>query len=145
MSAKPSALEQKINQVYDLSKTISEAAYKGNAKAFGQGYERLKALSLQEADSHPVFLEALADFTEDHDEALGYYQQAYALAEAQEHKAHLSSLALALALIYEDRAEIAKAYAWINKATVNSISIKEQDLKDEIQVVAMHLKQLVAQ
>lgn len=131
-------------QVHLLAVELLKAADDDNAAVFNRLYAELQALCEQHeqdvALNHPVQWETLADFTEDHQQALALYSKALALAEALQAKEYVASIAYASAqiLLELDDREAALARAIIAKKNVSNSPDKE--LKSEINSLLASLK-----
>ena len=131
-------------QVHLMAVELLKAADEDNAAVFNRLYAELQALCEQHeqdvALNHPVQWETLADFTEDHQQALALYSKALMLAEALEAREYVASIAYASAqiLLELDDRDAALERAIIAKKNVSNSPDKE--LKSEINSLLASLK-----
>ena len=82
-------------KVHTLATELLEAAENDDGELFSRHYLELKTLCDDNENSdknHPVQWETLADFTEDLQQALAYYQKALGYAEKIDAKDYMASI-----------------------------------------------------
>ena len=123
-------------QVHGLATDLMTAANKDDETAFNGLYDELKTLCLDnekdEVKNHPVQWETLADFTEDSEIALPYYQKALAYAEAINSHDFMASINYAIAMLYQDEDKLEQALESVKQASVHAKDIGDNELQNEI-------------
>lgn len=99
-----------------LTDQLLEAAESGESEAFVKAYENLYQLCYEHEDdekNHPLQWEILADFTEDSDQVIRFYQKALGFADEIKLMPALASCQFSLAqhYLYEDDKEQARCAA----------------------------------
>jgi len=129
-------------QVHSLAKGLLNAAEKENDTFFDQQYNELK--SICEANeggnkNHPVQWETLADFTEDIDDALAYYQKAFGFAKAIDAYDYMASIHFSMATFLSGQGKtemaLAAAQSAEQHASRNEDEILKQDIADLISML----------
>lgn len=123
---------------------LLKAAEADNDASFDELYGQLKKLCFDNEGNaelnHPVQWETLADFTEDQQPALDYYQRALALAEASGAKDYTASVAFSMASIYEQRNDNDQAWLMAQKAAQAATGSIDSELKADINKLLTALK-----
>ena len=136
-------LNTKIYQaVYVLAEELLEASNRKNQERFDELYADLKAICVDNEDTdkdHPVQWEALADFTEDGDEALALYSKALDKAIAINSKDYMSSIAFSMAELQVQLGQIKAAVENLKNAKVSANKIEDKQLKNEIHDLLVEL------
>lgn len=121
--------------VYILAEELLEANNRRDQETFDALYAQLKAICTDNEDTdkdHPVQWEALADFTEDADEALALYQKALDKATAINSKDYMSSIAYSMAELQVQVGQIKEAIENLKNAKITANKIEDKVLKNEI-------------
>jgi len=136
-------LNTKIYQaVYVLAEELLEANNRKNQTLFAELYADLKAICVDNEGTdkdHPVQWEALADFTEDGDEALALYSKALEKATAINSKDYMSSIAYAMAELQVQMGQIKEAVENLKNAKISANKIEDKELKNEIHDLLVEL------
>jgi tetratricopeptide (TPR) repeat protein len=136
-------LNTKIYQaVYVLAEELLEANNRKNQTLFAELYADLKAICVDNEGTdkdHPVQWEALADFTEDGDEALALYSKALEKATAINAKDYMSSIAYAMAELQVQMGQIKEAVENLKNAKIYANKIEDKELKNEIHDLLVEL------
>ena len=103
--------------------------------------QQLCATNQGSPKDHPLQWEALADFTEDGDQAMDIYEVALATAEKLALPVFTASAYLAMALRQVEFEEKAQALLFANKANDVAQSIESEELKTEITELLSQLTQ----
>lgn len=96
------SLHQEVEQLTDALLTAAEQA---NSAAYAKHYAALLALCYEYAEekqNHPLQWEILADFTEDSQEAISFYQKALGFADEIRDFSALYSSQISLARLYKE-------------------------------------------
>ena len=121
--------------VYSLSEKLMEAANNDNQKAFDSLYGQLKAVCIENENTHkdhPEQWETLADFTEDLEDAVAGYAKALAKAIAINSKDHMTSIAFSMAKLQIELGQVDAAIINLQNAKISANKIEDKDLKVEI-------------
>ncbi|CAM3994850.1 tetratricopeptide repeat protein [Psychrobacter arenosus] len=136
-------LNTKIYQaVYVLAEELLEANNRKNQVRFAELYADLKAICIDNEGTekdHPVQWEALADFTEDGDEALALYSKALEKATEINAKDYMSSIAYAMAELQVQMGQIKEAVENLKNAKISANKIEDKELKNEIHDLLVEL------
>ena len=136
-------LNTKIYQaVYVLAEELLEANNRKNQARFDELYAELKAICVDNEGTdkdHPVQWEALADFTEDGDEALALYSKALDKATAINSKDYMSSIAYSMAELQVQMGQIKAAVENLKNAKISANKIEDKQLKNEIHDLLVEL------
>ena len=122
-------------QVESLAESMMSAANKDDEAAFYGFYNQLKCLCSEyigKKNNHPVLLETLADFTEDSEEAIKCYLQAYGLADQLKENEYKASIQFSLAQRYMELNRTAEAKGCLLKAEKFASYTEDEELKREI-------------
>ena len=123
-------------QVHRLAIQLLNAADEENDKVFDELYAELKNLcETNEADettNHPVQWETLADFTQENELALSYYDKALNYAKAIDAKDYIASISYAMAKILLESNEKEQALELAKQAHNAAASGNDAELKKEI-------------
>jgi hypothetical protein len=125
-------------QVHKLATDLLTAAQKENVGVFTALYEQLKAICYEHENSeknHPVQWETLADFTEESDDALRYYQIALSCAEKIASHDFIASINYAMAVIYEALDQPEDTLKHVKDAAKSSPKIQDSNLQEEIKAL----------
>lgn len=123
------------NDILTFSQNIANASAAENDEQRIEACKSLQKLCATNQDSpndHPLQWEALADFTEDGDQALDIYQVGLAIAEKLKLAQYSSSIYLAMAQRYQEFGELEKSIEFATKANEMAQEIKSEELKIEI-------------
>mgnify|MGYP000540978513 CR=1 FL=1 len=133
-----------FNEILKISQDLADASAKDDEKSRTEHYQALIKLCANNEDSpkdHPLQWEALADFTNDSDQALDIYQKGLVSAEKLKLPNFIASIYLAMAERHHEMAEQDQALAFANKANDLSESITSDDLKNDISELLQQLNQ----
>lgn len=123
-------------QVHKLAVDLLKAAEKDDGDVFTTHYESLKALCYEHEDeerkNHAVQWETLADFTEDTEEALHYYEKGLGYAEDIKAFDYIASINYAIALLQQENSNEKLALAAIQQANEAASKISDSELQREI-------------
>ena len=124
------------NEILDICQNIANAS--ANDDDNGRNcacadLQKLCATNQNSPKDHPLQWEALADFTDDGDQAMDIYQIALTIAEKLKLDTFTASIYLAMALRQEEFEETSKALEYANLANAASQNITSVELKEEIQ------------
>jgi len=123
-------------KVHSLAEGLLKAAQQENTEEFQSQYVELLALCEENEGTeknHPVQWEALADFTEESDDALPLYKKALVIAENESLHDYIASINYAMAVLYEELGETKQALAAAEQANAQAGNIVDEVLKEEIQ------------
>jgi hypothetical protein len=112
-----------------------EAASNENTPVFYGLYAELKAVCMDNENTdkdHPVQWEALADFTEELEDAEAAYEKALEKATAINSKDYMSSVAFSLAALQIELGKTDAATKNLQDAQISANKIEDKDLKREI-------------
>ncbi|NQY89744.1 MAG: hypothetical protein HRT51_18770 [Colwellia sp.] len=124
------------NEILDICQNIANASAKDNDEARTSACNDLQKLCATNQNSpkdHPLQWEALADFTEDGEQAMDIYQIALAIAEQLKLETFTASVYLAMAQRQQEFEESSKALAYANLANTAAQNINSEELKQEVQ------------
>ena len=123
-------------KVVQYAKDLLAAAEKDNEKLFNRYYDELKSLCAdnenEERKNHPVQWETLADFTEDVDEALGYYTKALHYAKLLEADDYIASINFSMGMLFKEKSDDKKALEHAIDAESSVKKIEDNELLREI-------------
>ncbi|WP_131668937.1 tetratricopeptide repeat protein [Psychrobacter pygoscelis] len=128
--------------VYILAEELLEANSRKDQETFDALYADLKAICIENEDTdkdHPVQWEALADFTEDTDQALALYKKALNKATAINSKDYMSSIAFSMAELQVQVGQIKEAIENLKNAKITANKIEDKQLKNEIHDLLVEL------
>jgi len=97
-----------------------------------QKLQKLCATNQNSPKDHPLQWEALADFTEDGDQAIDIYQVGLEIAQKLKLDTYIASIYLAMAMRYQEFEELDKALEFAEKANELIDSITDEEFKTEI-------------
>lgn len=121
--------------VYSLSEKLMEAANNDNQKAFDSLYAQLKAICIDNENTHkdhPEQWETLADFTEELEDAVAGYTKAQEKAVAINSKDHMASIAFSMAKLQLELGQHDAAIINLQNAKISANKIDDKELKLEI-------------
>jgi hypothetical protein len=124
-----------FDQILTICQDIANASAAENDEARLAACKELQILCATNQDSpndHPLQWEALADFTEDGDQAMDIYQVGLATAEKMSLSIFQASITLAIAQRYHEFEEKEKALEFAEKANELAKVIDNDDLKKDI-------------
>ncbi len=124
-----------FDEILTICQEIANASAADNDEARLAACKKLQVLCATNQDSpkdHPLQWEALADFTEDGDQAMEIYQIALALSEKMVLPTCQASITLAMAQRHHEFEELEKALDLAEKANVFAESIDNVELKNDI-------------
>jgi tetratricopeptide (TPR) repeat protein len=131
------------DDILKLCQTMANASANENEKARIEAHKALQKLCQSNADTpkdHPLQWEALADFTDDGDQAIDIYQLALNSAEKRSLMASQASIHLAIAQRYVEFEETEKAIEYITNAYDLLKHVESAELKTEITELFEKLK-----
>ncbi len=121
--------------VYNLAEKLMAAAKQEDREAFDSLYAELKAICVDNENTdkdHPEQWEALADFTEELEDAVAGYKKALEKAIAINSKDHMSSIAFSMATLQIELDQTDAAIKNLQDAKVSADKIEDRKLKVEI-------------
>lgn len=124
-----------FKQVELLAENMMEAANKDDETSFYGFYDQLKALCNEYAGKkaeHPVLWETLADFTEDSEEAIQCYKQAYKKADELKENEYKASIQFSLAQRYMELQQSVDAHESLLKAEKFASYTEDEELKMDV-------------
>lgn len=122
-------------QVLSLAHALASAVGSDNDKEYNRRYTELESLCAQAGragKSHPFYLETLADFTLDDEEALDIYEEALKLSEGPEHIESRVSILLAIAERYRELEDPEAALGYANEASRSIGGVENEALKADL-------------
>jgi len=123
------------NDILAICQEIANASATDNDELRLTACKKLQVLCATNQGSpkdHPLQWEALADFTEDGDQAMDIYEVALATAEKLSLPTFTTSAYLAMALRQVEFEENEQALVFANKANDAAQSIESEELKTEV-------------
>ncbi|MDX2367062.1 MAG: hypothetical protein QNK36_01435 [Colwellia sp.] len=124
------------NEILDICQNIANASEKDDEDARSSAcgdLQKLCATNQNSPKDHPLQWEALADFTDDGDQAMDIYQIALAIAEKLKLETFVASVYLAMAQRQQEFEETSKALEYATMANNAAQHISSEELKQEIQ------------
>ncbi len=124
------------DEILDICQHIAKASAKDDDNARSNACNDLQKLCATNQNSpkdHPLQWEALADFTEDGDQAMDIYQIALTIAEKLKLDTFIASVYLAMAQRQQEFEESSKALEYANMANLAAQNISSEELKQEVQ------------
>jgi len=124
-----------FTDILKISQAIADASAHSNEVAREENYKLLIKLCAANENSpkdHPLQWEALADFTNDSEQALEIYQKGLHCAEKLKLVDYTASIYLAMAQRFDEMEQSDKAIASANKANDLSSDIANEELKTDI-------------
>ena len=124
------------NEILDICQNIANASEKDDEDARNSASGDLQKLCANNQNSpkdHPLQWEALADFTDDGDQAMDIYQIALAIAEKLKLATFITSVYLAMAQRQQEFEESSKALEYATMANTAAQTISSEELKQEVQ------------
>ncbi|MCB8890242.1 tetratricopeptide repeat protein [Vreelandella malpeensis] len=121
--------------VYELAEKLMRAAHKDDREGFEALYGELEAICIDNEyteKDHPEQWETLADFTEEHAEALALYQKALDKAVAKSLDDYIASIGYSMASLWVELEDEEAALVALRKAKASAGTIEDNDLKREI-------------
>lgn len=128
-----------FEQVERLAHELMAAAEADNEEQFYALYDQLKQLCQAHKGSkkdHPVLWETLGDFSEENDDAINAYNQAYQLAEQMKENEYKASIQYSLAQRYLEEDRKTEAGDALVKAAKFASFTEDEELQREIQLLA---------
>jgi len=122
-------------EILTICQEIANASTAENDELRLAACKKLQVLCATNQNSpkdHPLQWEALADFTDDGDQAIDIYQVAIATAEKLALPTFIASAYLAIAQRYNEFDEQEKALEFANKADEAALNVDSAELKAEI-------------
>ena len=132
------------NEILEICQNIANASEKDDDDARNSAcgdLQKLCATNQSSPKDHPLQWEALADFTEDGEQAMDIYEVALATAEKLALPVFTASAYLAMALRQVEFEEKEQALIFANKANDVAQSIESEELKTEITELLSQLTQ----
>lgn len=124
-----------FKQVESFAENMMDAASKGDEKSFYDFYDQLKCLCDEnngKKHDHPVLWETLADFTDDCEESIHFYMQAYQIADKLKENEYKASIQFSLAQRYMELGQSVEAKSSLLKAEKFASYTEDEELKREI-------------
>ena len=124
------------NEILDICQNIANASEKDDDDARNIACGDLQKLCATNQDSpkdHPLQWEALADFTDDGDQAMDIYQIALAVAHKLKLDTFVASVYLAMAQRQQEFEESSKALEYATMANIAAQNISSEELKQEVE------------
>lgn len=128
--------------VHNFAGELLDAAHIKDQVAFDALYADLKALCEEHEGTekdHPVQWEALADFTDELEDAVVIYEKALVKAEEINSKDYMSSVAFSMATLQVELKQTDAAIENLKKAKISANKIADKDLKAEIDALLAKL------
>ncbi len=132
-----------FDEILAISQDIANASTAENDALRLEHCQKLQKLCATHQNSpkdHPLQWEALADFTEDGDQAIDIYQVGLAIAEKLNLASYKASIYLAMSQRYQEFEEAEKALEQAQNAHALIDSIDNEEFKNEIIEVLAGLK-----
>lgn len=132
------------NDILTICQEIANASANDNDELRIESCKKLQVLCATNQGSpkdHPLQWEALADFTEDGDQAMDIYEIAIATADKMKLPTFTASSYLSMAQRYVEFEENEQAVIYANKANDAAQSIESEELKAEITELLSQLEQ----
>jgi hypothetical protein len=123
------------NDILAICQDIAKASSNDNDELRLVALKKLQVLCATNQNSpkdHPLQWEALADFTEDGDQALDIYEIAAATAEKLKLPTFIASAYLSMAQRHVEFEENSQALSFAQKASAAAKTIESEELKAEI-------------
>ncbi|MAY41300.1 MULTISPECIES: tetratricopeptide repeat protein [unclassified Neptuniibacter] len=124
-----------FKQVESFAKNMMDAAGRDDEKSFYDFYNQLKCLCDEnngKKNDHPVLWETLADFTDDCEESILFYKQAYQIADKLKENEYKASIQFSLAQRYMELSQSLEAKGSLLKAEKFASYTEDEELKREI-------------
>jgi hypothetical protein len=124
-----------FEQILAISQEIADASTTQNDTLRAEhckNLQKLCATNQESPNDHPLQWEALADFTEDGDQAIDIYQVGLHIAEKLKLTQYSASIYLAMAMRYQEFNEAEKTLEFAQKAHALIHSIDNNEFKTEI-------------
>lgn len=128
--------KQIYNQVHALAEKLLTAAENEDVQNFHRIYDELESLCIDHDGSkkdHPVQWEALADFTEEFEDAIEIYQKALDLAVKIKAFDYQASILFSMARVWVELDKSDSARSSAEKALEAAKKAEDADLENEIQ------------
>lgn len=132
-------------RVHTLAEDLMSAVQKKDQKRFDLCYKNLQQVCEENENSnkdHPVQWETLADFTDDFELAIKFYDKALIKAEAINSKDFLSSIGFSIATLKIELGDKSSAIEYLEKAKTDCNKIVDKALKAEIHDLLTELKSI---
>ena len=133
-------IHKKLNE---LSINLMKAAKREDEKAFYPLYDELKALCFDNQNdsvmNHPEQWETLADFTDELDQAIEYYQVALKYSEEKKLPEFIASINYSMAVMLKDHGQSAQALECVQNANAKMKRVHDTVLQDEIDLLIREL------
>jgi hypothetical protein len=124
-----------FDEILNICQEIANASAADNDEARIAACKKLQVLCATNQNTpndHPLQWEALADFTEDGDQAMDIYEVALATAEKMTLTIFQASITLAMAQRYHEFEELEKSLEFAEKANELAKTIDSDELKSDI-------------
>lgn len=124
-----------FSDILRISQNIADASNKDNEVARAEQYQSLIKLCAANENSpkdHPLQWEALADFTNDSEQAIDIYDKGLACAEKLQLVDYRASIYLAMAQRYEEMEELDKASEFAHHANALVEEVENEELITDI-------------
>lgn len=124
-----------FNQVHALAEKLMDAVEKENAPLFHTLYDELESLCIEHDGSkkdHPMQWEALADFTEDFEDAIEIYEKALEMAKANREFDYQASIQFSMARVFVELEKSESAQKSAEAALDAAVKAQDAELESEI-------------
>ena len=133
-------IHKKLNE---LSVNLMKAAKREDEKTFYQFYDELKSLCFEHqgdaSKNHPEQWETLADFTDELEDAIGFYKVALALAVEMNNHEFMASINYAMGTMYQEAGYRQDALDCAQHAKESMVRVHDKVLLDEIEQLLAEL------
>lgn len=124
-----------FNQVHALAEKLMQAAEKENVSLFHSLYDELESLCIDHDGSkkdHPMQWEALADFTEEFEDAVEIYEKALAMAKENREFDYQASIQFSMARVFVELEKSESAQKSAEAALEAAGKAQDAELESEI-------------
>ena len=124
------------DEILNICQQIASASAEGNDEVRNEvckNLQKLCATNQNTPKDHPLQWEALADFTDDGDQAMDIYHIDLVMAEKLKLDTFITSVYLAMAQRQQEFEDNTKALEYANMASTTAQNISSEELKQEVQ------------
>ena len=124
-----------FNQVHALAEALMQAAEQEDIAQFHSNYDKLESLCIDNENSkkdHPMQWEALADFTEEFEDAIEIYEKALAMATDNREFDYQASILFSMARVYVEIKKTESAQSAAERALEAAKKAQDTELAAEI-------------
>lgn len=128
-------------RVLDLATSLVNSSESFDRKTHWSQYNDLREICETETAlgrAHPFLFETLADFTDDHQIAIGLYRKGLEVATEPEAVAYRASIQFAMAERYKDMGDAQLAYEYALRANEAAKALDDLELRKEISEFLLH-------